>query len=130
MNRPCIGCGVLVDRGSRCGPCTPRRKLRDTAAAGNDWRWRKLSQRVRKASPFCELRLPGCTRNRDLTCDHIVPVSVKPEWAYTSENLRTACRSCNAARGTNYTQAEHDQVLAAITTRKQRWTNYMDATSD
>jgi 5-methylcytosine-specific restriction endonuclease McrA len=117
MQRPCIGCGSLIERGSRCGPCTPKRKTRDTAHAGTDWRWRKISEKLRRLSPFCEV--PGCT-SKDLTVDHIIPVSERPDLAKDELNCRVLCRSHNAARGTTCTDAERDQVLSAIKARNQR----------
>ncbi|MFL0172504.1 HNH endonuclease [Mycobacterium sp. SMC-13] len=128
MNRPCLGCGRLIGTGSRCSRCTPQRAPRSTAHAGSDWRWRKLSAAQRKRVSYCELALPGCRRRAE-TADHIIPVSEAPELAHNELNIRSACRPCNAQRGDTCTDAERQKVRAAITARKQRWTNYMDATS-
>lgn len=117
MSRPCLGCGRLIESGSRCIECQPKRKPRDTAHAGTDRRWRTLSNRLRKASPFCEI--PGCT-SADLTTDHILPVSVFPELAYEELNCRVICRSHNGRRGSNYTDEEHKRVLDAIEARRER----------
>ncbi|WP_079612888.1 HNH endonuclease [Mycobacteroides abscessus] len=122
MQRPCIGCGCLIPSGSRCADCQPKREHRATAAAATDWRWRQLSKRVRKQSPFCEHC--GQRDPAKLTAGHIVPVSVKPEWAHNIENVRTECRPCNSARGTKYTTAEYDMVEARIRARRQRALRY------
>jgi 5-methylcytosine-specific restriction endonuclease McrA len=121
MHRPCIACGTLIPKGSRCDTCKPKRKPRDTAHAGTDWRWRKLSKRLRTASPFCEI--PGC-RSKDLTVDHIVPVSEAPNLAYDELNCRVICRGHNAARGATCTDHERQQVLSAVKARKRRLASY------
>ena len=110
----------LIELGSRCGPCTPKRKTRDTAHAGTDWRWRKLSEKLRRASPFCE----RCGAKTRLTCDHIIPVSEDPTLAYEPLNVRVLCRACNTARRTTCTEQEREQVLSAIAARKQRLASY------
>ena len=126
MNRPCISCGELIHKGSRCGPCTPKRAPRTTAHAGSDWRWRKISERQRKRVPFCELALPGC-RGKAETADHIIPVSEQPELSHDELNIRSACKRCNGARGTTCTDVERGQVLDAIAARKQRQLRFYQA---
>ncbi|WP_201407773.1 HNH endonuclease [Mycobacterium intracellulare] len=68
--------------------------------------------------PFCP-----CGATSQLEADHIIPVAVAPELAYEILNLTTRCRTCNARRGTNYTEAEGQAVRAAIAARKQRVAN-------
>jgi hypothetical protein len=115
--RPCIGCGHIIDHGSRCHACTPRRTCtRGTKGrTQTDWQWRKLSQRLRKTSPFCEI--PGCTSS-DLTVDHIIPPTERPDLAHEELNCRVYCRSHNAARSNRCTDEERQQVLDAIARRK------------
>ena len=71
IQRPCIGCGELINTGSRCADCRiPRTNPADRPSApqrGYDSRWRALSKRLRKRSPFCEL----CGSTTDLVADHI-----------------------------------------------------------
>lgn len=128
MNRPCLGCGTLIGSGSRCPDCrlptrrrTPQR--RTIARTATDWRWRKLSQRLRKQSPSCEL----CGATGDLTAGHIIPVSEAPELAYDLCNLRVECRPCGSRRGTDCTDAERHAVMAAIGARTERTQAYYAA---
>ncbi|PJE23675.1 MAG: HNH endonuclease [Mycobacterium sp.] len=121
MNRPCIACGALIGSGSRCDDCrlrakppkpTPRRKGR----TATDWRWRQLSERLRRLSPFCE----KCLAAADLTVDHVIPLAERPDLAHDELNCRVLCRPCNAARGDRCSDEERAQVLAAIEARKRR----------
>ena len=93
-----------------------------TAHAGSDWRWRKLSARMRKLSPFCEKC--GSKNKSSLTVDHVIPVSDDATLAYEPLNLRVYCQSCNASRSTNVTDNERAAVYAAIQARKQRQARY------
>lgn len=124
MNRPCIGCGTVITSGSRCQDCKlpDRPRTRTTAHAGSDWRWRKLSARMRKLSPFCEKC--GSKNKSSLTVDHVIPVSDDATLAYEPLNLRVYCQSCNASRSTNVTDNERAAVYAAIQARKQRQARY------
>lgn len=122
MQRPCIGCGVLIERGSRCDDCKPKNLKYQRGRMGrtaSDWRWRKLSEKLRRLSPFCEI--PGCT-SQDLTVDHIVPLSdpFGAELIHNESNLRVICRRHNAERGNRCTDAERAQVLDAIAKRRAR----------
>lgn len=120
MNRPCIKCGVLIATGSRCDDCRLRHRTTPRGTKGRtatDRRWRNLSQKLRRASPFCEL--PGCT-SVDLTVDHIIPLSERTYLAYDEANLRVICRRHNAAKGNRCTDIERDHVLAAIAARTAR----------
>lgn len=36
---------------------------------------------------------------KDMTIDHIIPVSKAPELAIDIENMVTACKSCNSSKG-------------------------------
>ena len=37
--------------------------------------------------------------NKDMTIDHIIPVSKAPELAIDIENMITACKPCNSSKG-------------------------------
>ena len=37
--------------------------------------------------------------NKDMTIDHIIPISKAPELAIDIENMVTACKSCNSSKG-------------------------------
>ena len=36
---------------------------------------------------------------KDMTIDHIIPISKAPELAIDIENMVTACKSCNSSKG-------------------------------
>lgn len=106
--KPCIQCGEPSDR-SRCPEHRPKDTRTDRAhiAWRNDIRWKSLSKRLRRASPFCE----ACGTSADLTVDHVIPVADAPELAYAVENCRVMCRPCNGRRGDRVTLAEALDVL-------------------
>lgn len=102
MMRPCLGapgepCGELVQRGNRCPSCLSKvnRARGSSTRRGYDSRWRRMSERIRRARPLCEIRLPGCTFLATAT-DHIEPLA--DGGANTWANARPACTSCNNAR--------------------------------
>jgi 5-methylcytosine-specific restriction endonuclease McrA len=64
----------------------------------SSYAWQQLVKVVVVEEPVCWLRLWGCTR-RSTTGDHVVPVSVRPEWALLRWNVKGACESCNYRRG-------------------------------
>jgi 5-methylcytosine-specific restriction endonuclease McrA len=68
-----------------------------------------------------------CGTDRQLEADHILPAVLFPELIYEPLNTVTRCRSCNAKRSTNYTEAEEQQVRSAIQARRDR--NARDAGS-
>lgn len=116
MQRPCLGCGCLIGRGSRCGPCTPKRKRPHGHPHTNTGRMKRLSQAVRKAQPWCL----DCGTRDGLTADHIIPISERPDLAHEPLNLTSRCRSCNGRRGNTCADAEREQVLTAIRERTRR----------
>lgn len=61
-----------------------------------------------------------CGSDRQPEADHILPASLFPELVYEPLNLVTRCRSCNARRDVNYTEAEEQQVRSAIKAREDR----------
>ena len=119
MNRPCIGCGVLIAKGGRCRPCTPKRARPQGHPHTNTGRWKKLSAKVRKAQPWCL----DCGATIDLCADHIISVDERPDLAFEPLNLTTRCRTCNGRRGNTCTEKERGQVLATIAARTERRTN-------
>jgi 5-methylcytosine-specific restriction endonuclease McrA len=119
VQRPCIGCGKLIGSGSRCTACKPK-PASTPHERGYTSKWRKLSEKQRKASPFCE----RCGNRERLECDHVIPMSEAPELALEPLNTRVLCRPCNRSRGNQVTDAEREQVLAAIKARKDRLTRY------
>ena len=93
LMQPCVQCGEISDR-NRCEqhllPSTQKDRTKHVAYA-NRSRWKNLSRRLRKMSPFCEM----CGAKDDLTVDHIVRVTDRPEWTYEVDNCRVLCRRCN-----------------------------------
>ena len=97
MLRPCLVCGQPTE-GTRCPAHEAEhrsrrdrgRAPRTDAYAVRSYRWRKVSERARKASPWCE----WCGSGDDLTVDHRVPLSLGgDEW--DPENHRVLCRPCH-----------------------------------
>lgn len=124
MNRPCVRCGVLIPSGSRCADC--QRPLNNRYVRGkrgrtsSDWRHRKTSTAQRQRVPFCELReSPACTGKAE-TLQHVLPISQFPEYVHEHANHRSACRPCNSTHGDRWTEADQEQVLAAIDKRRAR----------
>ncbi|WP_432791740.1 HNH endonuclease signature motif containing protein [Brevibacterium sp. K11IcPPYGO002] len=120
--QPCVECGELSEK-NRCS----RHKLkhspkttRSHAADFNRSKWRRLSQKLRKASPFCEV----CGTSDDLTVDHIVRVVDRPEWTYEPDNCRILCRYHNGkiARTPATAEVENEigKKIAASKARRLR----------
>lgn len=115
--RPCLHCGDLITTGTRCSSCTPVETGRDkTSAHWNTSRWKNLSRRLRRQSPFCEL----CSSTSNLQVDHILPIVDYPELTYEVENLRVLCRTCNGRRGASFTLAEATDVLNRLLSEQAR----------
>ncbi|WP_165612733.1 HNH endonuclease signature motif containing protein [Mycobacterium kubicae] len=99
MNRPCIACGAIISSGSRCDDCRLSSKQPDNskrhAIRSNPTRWKNLSKRLRRLSPFCEL----CGATSRLQVDHIIPLGEAEQLgisAYEIANLRVLCRTCTS----------------------------------
>lgn len=96
--RPCVDCGELSDA-ARCEAHRPARvEHTETAAArGYDYQWRKLSQRARKAQPFCGV----CGTTRDLTVDHTPEAWERKAagLAVRLEDVAVLCRAHNSSAG-------------------------------
>lgn len=58
-----------------------------------------------------------CGTKDNLTGDHIIPVSERPDLAYELLNVTVRCRSCNGRRANHCTDAERQQVLDALAAR-------------
>lgn len=127
LPRPCIhpSCGELVTGGSRCPDHKRTDRGKDKLAPShphlNTARWKRLSAKCRKLQPFCI----DCGTDTSLSADHILPVSLFPQYAYSQDNVVTRCVRCNSRRGNHYTPEERDQVLAAIAARKNRQQRYV-----
>lgn len=116
LPRPCIGCGRLIDKGSRCSECKPKYAPKlSPAKRGYDQRWRKLSERVRKAQPWCT----WCGWTDSLQADHIITVLEDESLRLAPENLRVLCFDCHRDRPPT-TDAERQAVMLAVGRRKQR----------
>lgn len=115
MLKPCLDCGEPSE-GTRCDEHR-RAQVRDRSRARtrrtDTARWKRLSRRLRKLSPFCEF----CGATDTLSVDHIIPVSQRPDLEYVIDNCRILCRSCNSARGDRVTDDERAAVLQRIATR-------------
>lgn len=94
--RPCVRCGDLIPAGSYCHRCQPRQHYQrgTKGRTATDRRWRNLSQRLRRESPFCA----NCGTTDDLTVDHITPISAGGD-LYDRTNLAVLCRPCNSRKG-------------------------------
>lgn len=98
--RPCLTCGRLTTKGSRCPTCQAvqdqvherRRGTRQQRGYTNDWG--RIVRDAIAEQPWCSV--PGCT-DTDLTGDHITPLSRGGE--NTRENCRVLCRRHNSQRG-------------------------------
>jgi 5-methylcytosine-specific restriction enzyme A len=112
--KPCLDCGEPTV-GSRCDGCRIARPSRPSNAHPllRTARWARLSRSLRKRSPFCEV----CGRTDQLSVDHIVPASERPDLIFEIENLRVLCRHHNQSRGNRCTDQERQQVLAALAKR-------------
>lgn len=87
MNRPCIDCGTLTARGTRCGECQHSHE----AARYANPAWRAIPTPYGKR---CALQLFGCTGWADTT-DHIDGDATN----HRPSNLQPACRHCNSKKG-------------------------------
>lgn len=85
MKRRCLGCAVLIDRGSRCVPCA--RAYRGSGFESSRWRATVLAAdgyRCRR----CGLYDPT---GRLLEADHIVPLAEGGHRLGAGQALCTAC---------------------------------------
>jgi hypothetical protein len=91
--RPCLDCGALIPRGSRCADCQrPReaaRNARRTHYAGD---YRARAKAVRESAVVCWLCGEGAREGDPWQADHVVPGA-------PDSPLAPAHRACNARRG-------------------------------
>ena len=114
--QPCLVCGE-PSPGPRCPGHQLRSQRNRNHVHANPTRWKRLSARVRRVQPWCA----SCGRTDDLTVDHVIPVAVRPDLAYSIDNLTTLCRRCNGAKGDAMpTPAVVAAVEAAVAARKTR----------
>ena len=93
--KPCLDCGALLSRGTRCPGCQGAKDRRRPSPSrrghGRDYR----KARAELIGEPCELRYPGCERVAT-TADYVVPVS---RGGTLEDGLRPACLHCNSVRG-------------------------------
>lgn len=119
MLKPCADCGELSEA-NRCdkhklkrGPKTNTNHV----AYKNNAKWKRLSKKLRKMSPHCEI----CGTSDDLTIDHIIRVVDRPELAYEVDNCRVLCRHHNGKlANTPATPEAEAEVLAKVEARRAR----------
>ena len=105
MNRPCLDCQTLTTNGSRCEPCTHRRRQqhdrnrppRKQRGHHSDPTYRRTSAQLRQQwndDPFtvCWLCGEGARLGDPWQADHVIPGNL-------NSPLQPAHRSCNAKRG-------------------------------
>jgi 5-methylcytosine-specific restriction endonuclease McrA len=85
IKRHCLDCHRLTS-GTRCAACERRYRL-----AYNTRPAKARARATIAASPRCE----QCGSTRDLTADHLIPVTD----GHGKGPLRVLCRSCNSSRG-------------------------------
>lgn len=96
---PCIDCGELSER-QRCEDHRPKPAPKPNAKAkSQDYNqaWRKLSERARKAQPFCL----WCGTTKSLETDH-TPVAWERKLAgkpIRLRDIRVLCGPCNVLAG-------------------------------
>lgn len=94
--RPCLTCEAPSSE-SYCVACRALAIRKPSNPAYNDPKWKRLSKRARRLSPFCAL----CGSPDDLTLDHSLEA-----WAFHKRGravplslVRVLCRSCNSRQG-------------------------------
>lgn len=119
--RPCLDCGEPGDR-PRCAEhvrpvhAEPRDR---SHVHWNGTRWKKLSAIARRLMPWCA----DCGRRTQLTTDHVIPVSARPDLAYELDNLMTRCKPCNGRKGDTMPDAATVAAIEArIAARRRRVT--------
>ncbi|MGR6091397.1 HNH endonuclease signature motif containing protein [Brevibacterium sp. CSND-B09] len=119
----CLICGE-VSQGPRCEQhrIVKTKTNTDHVAFANNAKWKNLSKRLRKKSPFCEI----CGTAEDLTIDHIVRAVDRPEWVYEIDNCRVLCRYHNGVlAGVPATPEGESQIAEKIRVRRQRRLQYI-----
>lgn len=97
--KPCIGCGRLIDRGSRCRGCE-----RPTARErGYDSRWERTREQFLRANPTCEVCNAPAT-----DVHHIDGAGPRGPMGHSWENLMALCH------------ADHSRITATNQARDRR----------
>ena len=93
MRRPCIDCGRLTERTTRCANCESLRNIqrhrRRTHYQGD---YRKRAAQVRANATHCWICGDGPRADDPWQADHLIPGAI-------DSPLLPAHRSCNASRG-------------------------------
>ena len=91
--RPCLDCGLITDRTTRCSSCSSLRNIarhrRRTHYQGD---YRQQAAQVRANATVCWLCGEGPREGDPWQADHVLPATV-------GSPLAPAHRSCNASRG-------------------------------
>lgn len=98
MNRPCLSCGTLTTRVTRCAACQKAWEAERAHRRGGIYKgnWQATSREARRLAPWCHCT--GCARctlapagtgciSMDLCLDH--------------EHGQVECRACNASHRRN-----------------------------
>ncbi len=85
MRTSCLGCGVIIGRGSYCDACRPRN--------GSTRKWRTVRWQVLERDRYT-CRYCGAPAGH---VDHVVPVSAGG--GEHPGNLAAACQRCNLRKG-------------------------------
>ena len=97
-------CGCVKQNGESCPRCKPKRdaeynktkRNKEATAFYQSSRWREVRQLVKQRDKgLCQICFKNNVIERGEHCDHIKPISVAPELAYTLENLRMLCIPCH-----------------------------------
>ena len=96
MLRPCLSCGE-PGKATRCPSCASVLNIErgSSTRRGYDSRWRRISERYRRLTPYCELHLPGCQRVA-VDVDHRIPIRAGGRSVWS--NAQSTCRSCHAIK--------------------------------
>lgn len=105
FKHPCSLCGEPTKE-TICEECSPRmnrQRVRtdqvktSSAARGYDSKWRRLSERARRAQPFCL----DCGSTEDLQADHSPETWEKVNKGFVLDvnDIDVVCGPCNRKRG-------------------------------
>ena len=98
FQRPCIDCGELTMMGNRCARHRAEMLAKYQGNKGPspyaNAAWRKLSAQLRRKRGWCEV----CGTTKDLTVDHLDPISRGGVLLAPEHRLAVLCRKCHAVR--------------------------------
>jgi len=82
-------CGAAV-KNPPCAKCCPKK------TKGNyDHQWRKLSERIRKERPLCEICFAAGKATVATEVHHKIEIEVRPDLRLAPENLVSICTPCH-----------------------------------